>query len=386
RKQICEYSTQNPSANQQDIADEFKRRYPELNLDRSTYLQLEENIETQNRYKNRGPKYPLVEKAMNIWVGQVSAAGLVLTDELVKSKGLNETSNAAENDSYQLNSDEDIMNNFSGSKDGDRTEGRLLEEQQRPREKTRGRPCGSSRESSRGSSHGKQDKILPNTNEANVETTDQHTRSDALLENEEIEEIVARLPDESFYAPETAQAISTYLQIIDESIATEEVLDDKGIVSMLQAEENEELIGQKDEDKDEEPDPPVTAVEAYDAMQTIVRYEEQESLESNLSLEELGFLRKLLREYKCVYEKSKKQTKITSFFNFQDSRSYSQDSPFQDQYSQDQDSHFQDPYYQDTYSQDMYSQGSYSQDSDSQELYSQDSYVQDSFYSQDSYF
>ncbi|CAG8682506.1 15464_t:CDS:2, partial [Dentiscutata erythropus] len=178
-------------------------------------------------------------------------------------------------------------------------------------------------------------KILPNTNEANVETTDQHTRSDALLENEEIEEIVARLPDESFYAPETAQAISTYLQIIDESIATEEVLDDKGI--------------------------------------TIVRYEEQESSESNLSLEELGFLRKLLREYKRVYEKSKKQTKITSFFNFQDSRSYSQDSPFQDQYSQDQDSHFQDPYYQDTYSQDMYSQGSYSQDSDSQELYSQDS-------------
>ncbi|CAG8639062.1 10642_t:CDS:2, partial [Gigaspora rosea] len=59
RKQICEYHIKNPSAKHQDIADEFKRR----------------------------PKYPLIETAMNIWVGQVSAAGLVLTDELVKSKG-----------------------------------------------------------------------------------------------------------------------------------------------------------------------------------------------------------------------------------------------------------------------------------------------------------
>ncbi|CAG8748148.1 13344_t:CDS:1, partial [Dentiscutata heterogama] len=33
-----------------------------------------------------GPKYPLVEKAINIWVGQVLAASLVLTDKLGKSK------------------------------------------------------------------------------------------------------------------------------------------------------------------------------------------------------------------------------------------------------------------------------------------------------------
>ncbi|CAG8804222.1 1741_t:CDS:2, partial [Gigaspora rosea] len=97
RKEICEYHVKNPSAKHHDIADEFKRRYPELNLDRTTvskilkkkdqYLHIEENAATLNRYKNRGPKYPLIEKAMNIWVSQVSAAGLVLTDELVKTKG-----------------------------------------------------------------------------------------------------------------------------------------------------------------------------------------------------------------------------------------------------------------------------------------------------------
>ncbi|CAG8596091.1 1602_t:CDS:2 [Cetraspora pellucida] len=37
--------------------------------------------------KNLSPKYPSVEKVMNIWVGQVSVASLDLTDELVKLKG-----------------------------------------------------------------------------------------------------------------------------------------------------------------------------------------------------------------------------------------------------------------------------------------------------------
>jgi hypothetical protein len=97
RKQMCEYSKKNPFARHQDIADEFMQRYPGLKLDRSTiskvlkkkeqYLLLEENSTTQNRYKNRRAKYPELEMAMNLWVSQVSAAGLILTDELVKLKG-----------------------------------------------------------------------------------------------------------------------------------------------------------------------------------------------------------------------------------------------------------------------------------------------------------
>ncbi|CAG8706520.1 4589_t:CDS:2, partial [Dentiscutata heterogama] len=141
-------------------------------------------------------------------------------------------------------------------------------------------------------------------------TTDQHTENNTLLENEEIEEIVAKLLDET--------------------------------------KENNKLIGQEDEDKDEVPDLLVVATEAYDTMQTIICYEEQESSESNLSFEELEFLRKLLKKYKYVHEKSKKQTKITSFFNLQDSYSYSQDSSLQDLY-------FQDPYSQDLYFQNSYS-------------------------------
>ncbi|CAG8533246.1 6994_t:CDS:1, partial [Cetraspora pellucida] len=33
RKQICEYYVKNPSAKHQDIVDEFKIRYSELNLE-----------------------------------------------------------------------------------------------------------------------------------------------------------------------------------------------------------------------------------------------------------------------------------------------------------------------------------------------------------------
>ncbi|CAG8721496.1 34107_t:CDS:1, partial [Racocetra persica] len=152
-----------------------------------------------------------------------------------------------------------------------------------------------------------------------------------------------KLPDESFYTPETAQAIQIYLQIIDKSIAMKEILDDERIISMLQAKENEELIGQKDKDEDKIPNLLVAAAEAYDTIQTIIHYKEQESSELNLSLEELEFLRKLLKEYKRVYEKSKKQTKITSFFKLQGSYSYFQDSSLQDLSSQN-------PYSQDLYS------------------------------------
>ncbi|CAG8555348.1 1840_t:CDS:2 [Cetraspora pellucida] len=71
-------------------------------------------------------------------------------------------------------------------------------------------------------------------------------------------------------------------------------------------------------------------------MQIVIRYKEQKNLESNLSLEELGFLRNLLKEYKHLY--------------------------FQDLYSQD----FQDSYFQNSYSQDLYSKNPYSQELDLQ--------------------
>ncbi|CAG8701858.1 14744_t:CDS:1, partial [Dentiscutata heterogama] len=83
--------------------------------------------------------------------------------------------------------------------------------------------------------------------------------SDILLENNEIKEIVAKLPDKSLYAPEIAQVITTYLQVINEPVATKEILDNERIISIVQADKNEESVSQEINDEGEVSDLPITA-------------------------------------------------------------------------------------------------------------------------------
>src|SRR2546423_1497950 len=97
RKEICCYHKDHPFAKQQDIADEFQIRYPNLSLDRSTvskvlskkdhYLHLETTNQSQRVFRHRQLKYPALELAMNYWIGQINASGLILTELLIKEKG-----------------------------------------------------------------------------------------------------------------------------------------------------------------------------------------------------------------------------------------------------------------------------------------------------------
>ncbi|CAG8721701.1 22400_t:CDS:2 [Cetraspora pellucida] len=75
-----------------------------------------------------------------------------------------------------------------------------------------------------------------------INTVDQPVEDDFLLKNDNIEEIVAKLPDESSYVLETAHTTITYLQLIDEPAATEEILNNKEIIFIVQADKNEELV------------------------------------------------------------------------------------------------------------------------------------------------
>ncbi|CAG8550046.1 25051_t:CDS:2 [Cetraspora pellucida] len=207
---------------------------------------------------------------------------------------------------------EDLMNDFSGFRDNNETK-RLFEKQQKEQCK---RP------------HGRLTKALESTSilltdrtenllryDPDINTIDQSAENDFLLENNEIEEIVAKLSDKSSYMPETAHTTITYLQLINEPAATEEILNDEKIISIIQADENEKLVEQEI-DKDEVPDLPVIAAEVFNAMQIVIYYEEQENSESNLSLKELGFLRNLLKEYKCTNEISKNKKKLLVFLIF----------------------------------------------------------------------
>jgi Tc5 transposase DNA-binding domain len=97
KKQLCEYSKKNPNAKHHEIAKEFMNKYPGLQLDRSTvskilknqdlYKNINEDI-AENTYRHRSVKYPRLELAMTIWVQQIIAANMILSDDLLKEKGM----------------------------------------------------------------------------------------------------------------------------------------------------------------------------------------------------------------------------------------------------------------------------------------------------------
>lgn len=95
KKEICEFKKQHPHSKQQQIADVFKNRYPGLSIDRSTVSKVLKNEETflavddsEKGFRKRTVKYPMLEAAMNIWVQQVTAHALPLTEMLIKEKAL----------------------------------------------------------------------------------------------------------------------------------------------------------------------------------------------------------------------------------------------------------------------------------------------------------
>ncbi|CAG8476913.1 5649_t:CDS:2 [Cetraspora pellucida] len=127
------------------------------------------------------------------------------------------------------------------------------------------------------------------SNASKVEIEFEYQESENNLDDDEIAEIITDLSSSNDpEASQIAQAMKKYVQTVDESIATEELLEDEEIIAMVQAEENNQ---QQESDDDEEPPLlSVTTKEVYNAIQTVLRYEEQMNSESNLELEELEFL------------------------------------------------------------------------------------------------
>jgi hypothetical protein len=97
RKEICEYAANNRNVKHHEIAEEFKKRYPSLQLDRSTvskilkkselYMNLPEESVSANRFRHKPVKYPTLELAMSVWVQQITAGGMPLSDQLLREKG-----------------------------------------------------------------------------------------------------------------------------------------------------------------------------------------------------------------------------------------------------------------------------------------------------------
>src|SRR4051794_13530505 len=95
KRQICEWSTANKSKRHEDIAKHFNEKYPNLNIERSTVskiLSQSDRWKTINDkysaqiFRHREVKFPVLEQVMSLWVENVTAGGVILTDLLIKEK------------------------------------------------------------------------------------------------------------------------------------------------------------------------------------------------------------------------------------------------------------------------------------------------------------
>ena len=95
KRQICEWAEENENKTQGEIAKYFNEKYS-LEIDRTTISKILsqrdkwkaviENEISDKTYRHKAVKFPLLENAMNLWVENVTAGGVVLTDLLIKEK------------------------------------------------------------------------------------------------------------------------------------------------------------------------------------------------------------------------------------------------------------------------------------------------------------
>lgn len=85
-----------PGTRHEDVVNHFNEKYSGLGITRPTVTKILKKSDywcninldktSEITYKHRPPKFPLLERALNFWVDQVSAAGLILTETLLKEK------------------------------------------------------------------------------------------------------------------------------------------------------------------------------------------------------------------------------------------------------------------------------------------------------------
>src|SRR5215207_3749749 len=88
KRQICEWGKANKNKRHIDIAKHFNEVYPNLNLDRSTitkillksdrWLAIKNKEDSVKTFRHKAVKFPILDQAMNLWVENVSAGGVIL--------------------------------------------------------------------------------------------------------------------------------------------------------------------------------------------------------------------------------------------------------------------------------------------------------------------
>ncbi|CAG8488622.1 5005_t:CDS:2 [Cetraspora pellucida] len=325
--------TARSAARHQDIANEFIRKYPILNLDRSTitkifkkseeYLYFEENTIIQNQFlsdelvKSKGHEFSnhletLADERIKLrqLLFQYKSKNIYNADEIrlfyqilpnqtlvqqvVSGKKQNKlqliillATNATELHKLKLlvigsedknrknfiseSSENGKISNSEGNKDDNSNAQPCKRAHERTHRRTRRSTCGSIYEGTRRRTHERlQTNLNKRANVSKIEMKITNQESeDDFLDNEVAEIIVDLSSSDNPEAFKIAQSIERYIQIIDKPVVIEEMLNDEEIITMIQAEENEQE--QESDDDNEEPSPSlVTAKEIYNAIQTVL--------------------------------------------------------------------------------------------------------------------
>lgn len=98
KKEICEYMSANPHVKQGAVALYFNEKYSGKNINRTTITKIWQEREkwlvvlssSQNlhKFRHRATQFPELDKILQIWISQVVAAGLPLTDLILQQKGI----------------------------------------------------------------------------------------------------------------------------------------------------------------------------------------------------------------------------------------------------------------------------------------------------------
>lgn len=96
KRQICEWSEANKNKTHQEIASEFNEKDSNIDIKRSTVTKIlqqkdkwkavtntEDSAQT---FRHKEVKFPILDRAMSLWVENVTAGGVILTDLLIKEK------------------------------------------------------------------------------------------------------------------------------------------------------------------------------------------------------------------------------------------------------------------------------------------------------------
>ena len=94
--EICEYSNKFLHTTQSNIANYFNQKNSGLNIEHSMiskilkekkkWLAIDNNETSMTTFRHKKVKFPLLDKAMQLWVEQVISGQIFLTDLIIKEK------------------------------------------------------------------------------------------------------------------------------------------------------------------------------------------------------------------------------------------------------------------------------------------------------------